>query len=45
MDLIYFNISYLNRSLENISKEQKSIFLRRDFNVDLLNHDDINETN
>ena len=35
MDLIDFNIIYLNKLLENISKEQKSIFLLGNFNVSL----------
>ena len=38
MDLTDFNCNYLNKLLENISKEQKSIFLLGDFNVNLLNH-------
>ena len=34
MDLTDFNMNYyLNKLLENISKEQKSIFLLGDFNV------------
>ena len=33
MDLINFNCNYLNKLLQNISKEQKSIFLLGDFNV------------
>ena len=45
MDLTDFNTNYLNRLLENISKEQKSIFLLTDFNVKLLNYDEDNETN
>ena len=36
MDLADFNSNYLNKLLENISKEQKSIFLLGDFNVNLL---------
>ena len=35
MDLTDFNSNYLNKLLENIFKEQKSIFLLRDFNVKL----------
>ena len=35
MDLTDFNCNYLNKLLENISKEQKSIFLLGDFNVNL----------
>ena len=45
MDLTDFNTNYLNRLLENISKEHKSIFLLTDFNVKLLNYDEDNETN
>ena len=37
MDLTDFNCNYLNKLLEYISKEQKSIFLLEDFNVNLLN--------
>ena len=32
------NNTYLNKLLENISKEQKSIQLLEDFNVNLLNY-------
>ena len=35
MDLIDFNNIYLNKLLENISKEQKFIFLLGNFNVSL----------
>ena len=43
-DLADFNCNYLNKLLENISKEQKSIFLLGDFNVNLLNeHNETNE--
>ena len=45
MDLTDFNCNYLNKLLENISKEQKSIFLLRDFNVNLLNYNEYNQTN
>ena len=34
--------NYLNKLLQNISKEQKSIFLLEDFNVDLLNYNEHN---
>ena len=44
-DLTDFNCNYLNKLLENISKEQKSIFLLRDFNVNLLNYNEYNQTN
>ena len=46
MDLTDFNCNSLNRLLQNISKEQKSVFLLGDFNVNLLNynkHIQINE--
>ena len=36
MDLTGFNYNYLNKLLENVSKEQKSMFLLGDFNVNLL---------
>ena len=45
MDLTDFNCNYLNKVLENISKEQKSIFLLGDFNVNLLNYNEHNQTN
>ena len=45
MDLADFNCNYLNKLLENISKEQKSFFLLGDFNVNLLNYNGHNETN
>ena len=43
MDLKKFNINYLNKLLEIISKEQKSIFLMWDFNLNLLNHNNHNQ--
>ena len=45
MDLTDFNCNYLNKLLENNSKEQKSIFLLGDFNINLLNYDEHNQTN
>ena len=45
VDLTNFNCNYLNQLLENISKEQKSIFLLGDFNVNLLNYNEHNQTN
>ena len=45
MDLTEFNCNYLNKLLENISKEQKYIFLLGDFNVNLLNYNEHNQTN
>ena len=38
MDLNDSNCNYLNKLFENISKEQKSVFLLGDFNVNLLNY-------
>ena len=45
MDLTDFNCNYLSKLLANISKEQKSIFLFGDFNVNLLNYNEHNRTN
>ena len=45
IDLIDFNCNYLNKLLENISKEQKSISLLGYFNVNLLNYNEHNQTN
>ena len=45
MDLTDFNCSYSNKLLENISKEQKFVFLLGDFNVNLLNYREHNQTN
>ena len=45
MNLTDFNCNYLNKLLENISKEQKSIFLLGDFNVNLMNYNEHNQTN
>ena len=45
MDLADFNCNYLSKLLENTSKEQKSTFLLGDFNVNLLNYNEHNETN
>ena len=36
MDLDKFNDNYLNTLLDKISKENKSVFIRGDFNVDLF---------
>ena len=43
MDLTVFNCNYLNKLLENISNEQKSIFLLGDFNVNRLNYNEHNQ--
>ena len=45
MDLGDFNYNYLSKLLENISKEQKFIFLLGDFNVNQLNYNEHNQTN
>ena len=45
MNLTHFNCNYLNKLLENISKEQKSVFLLADFNVNLLNYNEHNQAN
>ena len=42
MDLTDFNRSYLSKLLESISKEQKSIFVLGDCNVNLLNYNEHN---
>ena len=45
MDLDEFNDNYLNTLLDKISKENKSVFLLGDFNVDLLKYDKHATTN
>ena len=45
MDLTDFNITYLSKLLENISKEKKSIYLLGDFSVNLLNYNEHNQIN
>ena len=45
MDLIDFNSNYLNNLLEKVSKEQKSVFLLGDFNINLMNYNVHNPTN
>ena len=45
MDLTDFNSNYLNNLLEKISKEQKSVFLLGDSNINLLNYNVHNPTN
>ena len=45
IELTDFNNNYLNKLLENISKDQKSIFQLGDFNVNLLNYNEHNPTN
>ena len=45
MDLTNFNSNYLNHLLVKVSKEQKSVFLLGDFNINLLNYNVHNPTN
>ena len=45
MDLPDLNCIYLNKLLENISKEHKSVFLLGDFNVNLLHYNEHNQIN
>ena len=45
MDLTDFHCIYLYKLLDNISKEQKSIFLLGDFNANLMNYNEHNQTN
>ena len=45
MDLNDFHCIYLYKLLDNISKEQKSIFLLGDFNANLMNYNEHNQTN
>ena len=45
MDLTDFNCNYLNKLLQVISKDIKSIFLLGDFNINLLNYNEHNHIN
>ena len=45
MNLTDFNCYYLSKLLENISVEQKSVFILGDFNVNLLNYNEHSQTN
>ena len=45
IDLTDFNCIYLYKLLDNFSKEQKSIFLLGDFNANLMNYNEHNQTN
>ena len=45
VDLTDFNSNYVNSLLEKISKEQKSVFLLGDFNINLMNYNVHNPTN
>ena len=39
MSINEFNDDYLNELLDKLSKENKTIFLLGDFNINLLNYD------
>ena len=45
MDLTDFNCNYLHKLSQNISKQQESVFLLGNFNVNLLNYNEHNQTN
>ena len=45
MDRTDFSCNYLNKLLDNISSEEKSVFFLGDFNVNLLNYNEHNQTN
>ena len=45
MELTDFNSNYLNKPLENTSKEEKSLFLLGEVNINLLNYNEHNPTN
>ena len=45
MDLTESNSNSLNNLLEKVSKEQKSVFLLGDFNINLLNNNILSPTN
>ena len=45
MDRNDFNTNYLNNLPDKVSKEQKSVFLLGNFNVNLLNYNNHNPTN
>ena len=45
MDLNDFDTNYLNNILYKVSKEQTSVFLLGDFNINLLNYNNHNPTN
>ena len=45
MDFNEFNCYYLNPLLEKLAKEQKTVFLLGDFNVDILKYEQHKATN
>ena len=45
MDPNYFNTNYLHNLLDKVTREQKSVSLLGDFNVNLLNYNNDNTTN
>ena len=45
MNVNEFNDDYLNKPLHKVAKENKTIFLHYDLNIDLLNYDSHPPTN
>ena len=45
MDFTGFNCNYFNKLLQNIFKEQISVFILGDFDVNLLNYNEHNQAN
>ena len=45
MDVSEFILNYFNVLLENVTKENKSVFLLGDFNINLMNYNDHKPTN
>ena len=45
MDLNEFNNYYINNVMDKLTKENKTVFLLGDFNIDLLNYDQHSLTN
>ena len=45
MDLNEFNDNYVNKLLDNITRENKTTFLLGDFNIDLLKYESHTSTN
>ena len=45
MDVVEFNNNFLNNLLGQVCKEQKFVFLLRDFNINLMNYNYHRPTN
>ena len=45
MDVVEFNNNFLNNLLGQVCEEQKSVFLLRDFNINLMNYNYHRPTN